>query len=221
MELIKIYQGNLINARDLHEFLGSKKDFSSWIKARINRYQFVENEDYTIAHPNGGASWGGSNKVDYILTINMAKELAMVENTDKGREARRYFIEAEKTLNQLRENKRLETFFKLEATKKRLLKNVENIGGSHQDYVQIDFAGRMVLFNGDPMPDEKLPLALLKGRDFATELTNEFIKDGERTLIDAEDLNKQHHQKVRGMVVKSMKKTPEELNPEDDIKKLE
>lgn len=41
----------VVNARDLHEFLESRKDFSSWIKDRIERYDLVENEDYVILLP--------------------------------------------------------------------------------------------------------------------------------------------------------------------------
>lgn len=48
MELIKIYQGNLVDARELHKFLESKRQFTNWIDQRINRYGFVENSDYFL-----------------------------------------------------------------------------------------------------------------------------------------------------------------------------
>lgn len=51
-----------------------------------------------LAPQNRGASWGGQNKLDYAITIDMAKELCMVENNELGRKARRYFIECEKKL---------------------------------------------------------------------------------------------------------------------------
>lgn len=60
-ELIKITESNgkkAVNARDLHEFLESKKDFSSWIKDRIERYDFVENEDYVVLLPKVGEQTG-------------------------------------------------------------------------------------------------------------------------------------------------------------------
>lgn len=102
-ELIKITTNEegkqLVSARELHEFLEVGRDFTTWIKGRIKKYEFVENVDFVIlnlAHQNGGASWGGSNKVDYALAIDTAKELSMIENNEKGREARRYFIECEK-----------------------------------------------------------------------------------------------------------------------------
>lgn len=90
-----------VNARDLHSFLGSKQDFSTWMKNRIDQYGFVENQDFQILAPqNYGASWGGSNKVEYALSIDMAKELSMVERNEKGKQARRYFIACEKGLIQ-------------------------------------------------------------------------------------------------------------------------
>lgn len=86
-----------VNARDLHSFLESKQDFSTWIKNRIEQYGFIENQDYQILAPqNYGASWGGNNKVEYALSIDMAKELSMVERSQKGKEARSYFIRCEK-----------------------------------------------------------------------------------------------------------------------------
>lgn len=104
-ELIKITENNgkkAVNARDLHEFLESKKDFSSWIKDRIERYDFVENEDYVVLLPKVGEQTGrgGHNKIEYALSMDAAKELSMVEGNEKGKQARRYFIECEKTLKE-------------------------------------------------------------------------------------------------------------------------
>lgn len=100
--LLPISENNGIQAvsgRYLHSFLQSKQDFSTWIKNRIKQYGFIENQDYEILAPqNYGASWGGSNKVEYALSIDMAKELSMVERTERGRQARRYFIECEQAL---------------------------------------------------------------------------------------------------------------------------
>lgn len=116
-ELIKIEERNgkkYISARELHNFLGVKKKFADWIKDRIKKYGFVENVDYIIinfaslkreandqvnfTHQNWRAnnqSRGGHNKIDYILTLGMGKELSMIENNDRGRQARKYFIECE------------------------------------------------------------------------------------------------------------------------------
>lgn len=107
MELIKISNQDgktAVSAKDLHAFLESKKDFSAWIKHRIDKYGLVEGQDFIIAHPNGGAGnngfFGGHNAKDYVLTLDAAKELAMVEGNAKGKQARQYFIEKEKEANQ-------------------------------------------------------------------------------------------------------------------------
>lgn len=85
-----------VNARDLHRALGSGTDYSDWIRRRITRYQFIENVDYTSFLKIEKRANGGTTLKEYVLTIDMAKELAMIENTDKGRQVRRYFIAMEK-----------------------------------------------------------------------------------------------------------------------------
>lgn len=105
VELIKIHEQNnqqLVDARELHEFLGIGKDFSNWIKYRINQYGFIENHDYVLLAKIGEQTGrGGHNSIEYALTLDMAKELCMVENNDRGRQARRYFIEIEKKAKSL------------------------------------------------------------------------------------------------------------------------
>ncbi|HEF9728331.1 TPA: antA/AntB antirepressor family protein [Campylobacter coli] len=88
---------NSVNARDLHEFLNSGQDYSEWIKNRINKYSFTENQDYIIEL----VYTKGRPRKEYYITLDMAKELCMVENNEKGRQARRYFIECEKRLKNL------------------------------------------------------------------------------------------------------------------------
>ena len=87
-----------VNARELHTFLESKQDFSTWIKNRIEKYEFVENADYLL-HKKMELSKTGQMGIDYYITLDMAKELSMVERNEKGKQARKYFIECEKQLN--------------------------------------------------------------------------------------------------------------------------
>lgn len=109
MNLIKITKSKgsqVVNARDLHQFLESKQDFSDWIKRRIEDYGFIENEDFVLLHKNMGQKGrGGHNRKDYAISLDMAKELSMVERNEKGRQARRYFILKEKELKALPTNK--------------------------------------------------------------------------------------------------------------------
>lgn len=93
-----------INARDLHAFLEVGRDFSTWIKDRIAEYGFLEGQDFMkIGSPKRGnqiGRGGDRRSSEYFLSLDMAKELSMVERNDQGRRARRYFIECEKRLRQ-------------------------------------------------------------------------------------------------------------------------
>lgn len=98
-ELIKISEYNgkrAVNARELHQFLESKQDFSTWIKARIEKYGFAEKQDFEVFNNFMENPQGGRPSIEYALSVDMAKELSMVENNEKGRLARKYFIECEK-----------------------------------------------------------------------------------------------------------------------------
>lgn len=85
-----------VDARNLHDFLESKQEFAHWIKNRIEKYGFVEGESYLINLSNRSDGKAGKPRKDYILTLDMAKHLAMVENNEKGMLIRQYFIEVEK-----------------------------------------------------------------------------------------------------------------------------
>ena len=95
----------LCYARDLHAFLEVRRDYTTWIKHRIARYGFVEGEDFLVFTTSGENLLGGRPATDYHLTLDMAKELAMVENNERGRQARRHFIECERIAIDKRERK--------------------------------------------------------------------------------------------------------------------
>ena len=101
-ELIKIQTNevgeNCISARELHEGLEIKSRFNDWIINRIKKYGFEENTDYTKILVQCKR---GQNEYDYIITVDMGKELCMVENNELGRQFRRYFIESEKKLKEI------------------------------------------------------------------------------------------------------------------------
>ena len=108
-ELIKITKNEegqqLVSARELHGFLEVKTRFNDWI-IRMCEYGFQENIDYSILssdNPNGGLPIK-----DYAITIDMAKEISMIQRTDKGRQARQYFIKCENKLKEeIKNNKQL------------------------------------------------------------------------------------------------------------------
>jgi|GEM_PF-3210232 len=92
---------NSIYARNLHKQLKIKSRFNDWINNRIRKYSFLENEDFIwvtkslVTQRESGQS-GAYTEKDCIVTLDMAKELAMVENNEIGRNIRRYFIQIEK-----------------------------------------------------------------------------------------------------------------------------
>ena len=114
-----------VNARELHAFLGNKMHFADWIKKRIADYGFVENVDYVrvelvaglaMAQTGGDfadilhaqkndaqktdtCNFGQQGRIEYALSLDMAKELSMVERNAKGKQARQYFIDCEKRLS--------------------------------------------------------------------------------------------------------------------------
>ncbi len=103
-DLIPVFTGTiqhqsiqLCNARDLHQFLESQRQFANWIKERIAQYGFTEGEDYLTILLNRSDGKAGKRRTEYHLNLDMAKELAMVENNEKGRQIRRYFISLERT----------------------------------------------------------------------------------------------------------------------------
>ncbi|WP_112917168.1 antA/AntB antirepressor family protein [Escherichia coli] len=107
-QLIPVFNGTisnettlLVNARDLHTFLDVGKRFASWIVERIAEYGFVENQDFMIISQVREKIGRGRPAKDYHLTLDTAKELAMVERNEKGRQIRRYFIECEKKLRNI------------------------------------------------------------------------------------------------------------------------
>ena len=85
-----------VSGRDLHEFLGIGKDFSNWFKD-MTAYGFEEGKDFT---PISAKSNGGRPRIEYVMTIDMAKEISMIQRNEKGKQARQYFIEVEKRYKQ-------------------------------------------------------------------------------------------------------------------------
>ena len=88
---------NSVNAKEIHDYLQVKTRFDMWIGRAISKYDFKENIDYTVLKNEYAEKWEFS-PTEYIVTMDMAKELAMLENNPKGRATRKYFINCEKEL---------------------------------------------------------------------------------------------------------------------------
>ncbi|WP_181997116.1 phage antirepressor KilAC domain-containing protein [Corynebacterium diphtheriae] len=79
--------------RDLHDFLEVKERYTQWIARHIEKYSFSEGQDFIR---DFGKSTGGRPLENHVLSMDMAKELAMLQGNAKGKQARQYFIECEK-----------------------------------------------------------------------------------------------------------------------------
>jgi len=101
-ELIKVQtsqKGNpIVDARDLHKFLQVPTDFTDWCKRMFN-YGFKKDVDFTLLSRK---STGGRPSVTYVLTLDCAKSISMLQRTEIGRQARDYFIECEKQLRSIK-----------------------------------------------------------------------------------------------------------------------
>lgn len=86
--------------RELHDMLGVETRYTQWFN-RMCEYGFEEHSDFEVCFPNLGSEnqRGGQNKIDHQLTIPMAKEICMLQRTERGKECRQYFIKIEEQWN--------------------------------------------------------------------------------------------------------------------------
>ena len=104
-ELIKIttnsHGGDVVSARNLHNFFQSAERFSKWFD-RMKDYGLIENQDFSpvLFGTHQNQHGGEKDLQDYALTIDCAKHISMLQRTEKGKQARQYFIDRD---NQLRE----------------------------------------------------------------------------------------------------------------------
>jgi phage anti-repressor protein len=82
-------KSNFVDARELHSTLESKKDFSTWMREKIVQADLIEGKDFS---PKKGESTGGRPSIDYQLTMDAAKEICLLQQTQKAKELRRYLI---------------------------------------------------------------------------------------------------------------------------------
>ena len=150
-ELIKVTYDNdrpAVSARDLHEFLEVGAEYSHWFK-RMCEYGFTEGQDYSPFLTNRVDGLSGKPRQDAILTIDMAKELCMLQRNEKGKQARQYFIQLEKDWNSPEKvmaralqiaNKKLQVLeAKAEEDKPKVL-FADSVAASHRSILIFDLA---------------------------------------------------------------------------------
>lgn len=103
--LVPVYETStgekVVNGRELHQVLQSRQDFSTWAKKRLTECDAEENKDFSTAPQIYGTANGGhSTRLEYIIKLETAKEMAMLERNEKGKQVRKYFIAVEKKYKQ-------------------------------------------------------------------------------------------------------------------------
>ncbi|TJO38026.1 hypothetical protein C9000_07880 [Escherichia coli] len=91
-----------VNGRQLHEVMGVKTPYHMWIKRQIKACGLRKSLDFEVLNKNVHNLEGGRPASEYLLTIEAAKHIAMIQHTPKGRAVRDYFIEREKEAARLR-----------------------------------------------------------------------------------------------------------------------
>ncbi|EOE6927528.1 antA/AntB antirepressor family protein [Campylobacter coli] len=170
------------NVKNLFYFLEIDTKFADWINRRINHYDFIENQDYIIEL----VYTKGRPRKEYYVTLDMAKELCMVENNEKGRQARRYFIECEKRLKNLEQEKMQKLAFHQSLGYKSQLKQQKEKYENKIKALQYDLENKKELsFKRKLSQKELLELRKILARDYGILC----IKEWEMSLV-AEKIGK-------------------------------
>ncbi|MDT2690742.1 ORF6C domain-containing protein [Enterococcus gallinarum] len=141
----------LVSGRELYEFLEVATPYTQWFE-RMVEYGFTENVDFIGLSQKSEKPQGGRPMLDHAISLDMAKEISMIQRTEKGKQARQYFIQVEKeyrkelkkTLNDPREQLRLfyqfgeQTAVRVDAIEKdvSILKETMRISGKQEADIQ-------------------------------------------------------------------------------------
>lgn len=111
-ELVPVYETStgekVVYGTELYENLGSKRQYTDWIKGRLAECDSVENEDYESFSQKSEKPKGGRPILEYIIKLDTAKEMAMMQRNEKGKQVRRYFIQVEKKYKAGKEQTKIE-----------------------------------------------------------------------------------------------------------------
>lgn len=153
-----------VSGRELHEFLEIGTRYDIWL-TRMTEYGFEENIDYiTIAQKRTTAQGNLTNFVDHILTVDMAKEVSMIQRNEKGKQARQYFLQVEKAWNspemimkralQIADRKMSDMQLRIEADKPKVL-FADAVAASHTSILIGDLA-KLLRQNGIDIGQNRL-----------------------------------------------------------------
>lgn len=132
-ELVPVYETStgekVVYGSELHEVLGVRTPYKDWSTRRLNDIDAVENEDFEAAQI---CAPSGQTKKDHIIKLDIAKEMAMLERNEKGKQVRRYFIRVEKkyksaSLATQELSPQLQVMINLEIEQKRQAEKIEHV----------------------------------------------------------------------------------------------
>lgn len=110
-ELVPVYETStgekVVYGSELHEVLGVKSNYREWVKRRFSDIDAIENEDFDSVEISTVV--GGTPKKDHIIKLDTAKEMAMLERNEKGKQVRRYFIQVEKKFKAGKTSKKVQS----------------------------------------------------------------------------------------------------------------
>lgn len=144
-ELVPVYTTDtgekVVYGTELYECIGSKRQYTDWIKSRLIECDAVENEDYHSFSQNNEKPNGGRPKQEYIIKLDTAKEMAMLERNEKGKQVRRYFIEVEKkyqqqALDASELSPQTQAIINLELWQKQIATKIEEVNADLQEFKQ-------------------------------------------------------------------------------------
>ena len=172
------------NAETLFKFLVVNSKFADWIKNRITQYGFIENQDYIVKTTYTGRR----PRKEYFVTLDMAKELCMVENNDKGKEARRYFIKCEKELQAIKFEHYVSKIADLEASQilqtKRHRRRINGYKSQLKQYNE-----KMVILRhelekaSNPRPSDPIYAQIRAERDYYKARYDKLSKNKDETIV--------------------------------------
>lgn len=154
----------VVSGRQLHEALGVNSNYTTWFD-RMTDYGFTLNQDYVLLSNFGNQTGrGGHNRVDHIIKLDMAKEIAMIQRTERGKQVRQYFIQVEKDFNSpekimarallMADKKVHQLEAKIEADRPKVL-FAEAVSASHSSILVGEFA-KLLKQNGVDMGANRL-----------------------------------------------------------------
>ncbi|MCI8313879.1 MAG: hypothetical protein HFH74_02270 [Lachnospiraceae bacterium] len=150
-ELVPVYETDsgekVVYGMELHSVLVVKSKFADWVKNRLNDCDATENVDFCSFSKI--LEKGGRPQTEYLIKLDIAKEMAMLERNDKGKQVRRYFIQIEKKYKAAQEKLSLEDMMRIQLgmldESKKQMSNHESRIENLENNMTIDYGQQRVL----------------------------------------------------------------------------